>query len=200
MSIDILVDVNGHTRDARLGIFARRPAPIIVNWLGYPGTMGSPYHHYVIGDEWVIPEDHELYYSERVLRLPCYQPNDRKRIVHPVTPSRAEFGLPDDAFVFCCFNAAHKITRFSFERWMEIMRQTPNSVLWLLDYNTETNTRLRAAAEERGVAGDRLVFAPRRSSTRGTWRAIRSPTSSSTRSHTARTRRHRTRYGWACRC
>jgi predicted O-linked N-acetylglucosamine transferase (SPINDLY family) len=159
--IDILVDVNGHTREARLGVFARRPAPIIVNWLGYPGTMGSPYHHYIIGDEGVIPKDHELYYSERVLRLPCYQPNDRKRVVHPVTPSRAEFGLPEGAFVFCCFNAAHKITRFSFERWMDIMRQTPNSVLWLLDYNTETNTRLRAAAEERGVTGDRLVFAPK---------------------------------------
>lgn len=159
--IDILVDVNGHTREARLGVFARQPAPVIVNWLGYPGTMGSPFHHYIIGDEAVIPEDHELYYSERVLRLPCYQPNDRKRIVHPETPTRATFGLPDDAFVFCCFNAAHKITSFSFERWMEILRQTPNSVLWLLDYNTETNARLRAAAGERGVSGERLVFAPK---------------------------------------
>lgn len=159
--IDILIDVNGHTREARIGVFARQPAPVIVNWLGYPGTMGSPFHHYIIGDEAVIPEDHELYYSERVLRLPCYQPNDRKRVVHPETPTRAAFGLPDDAFVFCCFNAAHKITSFSFERWMEIMRQTPNSVLWLLDYNTETNARLRAAAEARGVSGERLVFAPK---------------------------------------
>ncbi len=157
--IDILVDVNGHTRDARLGVFARRPAPIIVNWLGYPGTMGSPFHHYIIADDWVIPEDHELYYSERVLRLPCYQPNDTKRAVHPVTPTRASAGLPDDAFVFCCFNAAHKITSFVFERWMEILRATPNSVLWLLDYNGETNARMRAAAEQRGASGDRLVFA-----------------------------------------
>ena len=157
--IDILVDVNGHTRDARLGVFARRPAPIIVNWLGYPGTMGSAFHHYIIADEWVIPEDHELYYSERVLRLPCYQPNDRKRIVHPTTPTRASANLPEDAFVFCCFNAAHKITRFAFERWMEILRATPDSVLWLLDYNGETNARMRAAAEARGVAGERLVFA-----------------------------------------
>jgi len=164
--IDILVDVNGHTREARLGVFARQPAPVIVNWLGYPGTMGSAFHHYIIGDEAVIPEDHDLYYSERVLRLPCYQPNDRKRIVHPETPSRAAFGLPDEAFVFCCFNAAHKITSFSFERWMEILRQTPNSVLWLLDYNTETNARLRAAAEERGVSSERLVFAPKIVNTR----------------------------------
>lgn len=159
--IDILVDVNGHTRDARLGIFARRPAPVQVNWLGYPGTMGSPYHHYIIGDDWVIPQGAESYYSEQVLRLPCYQPNDRRRIVADVRPTRAEAGLPEDAFVFCCFNAAHKITRFSFDRWMEILRRTPNSVLWLLDYNGETNTRLREAAEAAGVDGARLIFAPK---------------------------------------
>lgn len=159
--IDILVDINGHTRDARLGVFARRPAPIIVNWLGYPGTMGSPFHHYIVADDWVIPPSHELYYSERVLRLPCYQPNDRKRLVHPETPSRAQAGLPEQAFVFCCFNAAHKITRFSFERWMEILRATPDSVLWLLDYNGETNARIRAAAAERGVAPERIIFAPK---------------------------------------
>ncbi|MBK6704039.1 MAG: tetratricopeptide repeat protein [Caulobacteraceae bacterium] len=157
--IDILIDVNGHTRDARLGIFARRSAPIQVNWLGYPGTMGSPYHQYIIGDEWTIPQDHELYYSERVLRLPCYQPNDRKRIVDTTPPQRSEHGLPEDAFVFCCFNAAHKVTRYSFERWMAILNQVPNSVIWLLDYNTETNTRLRAAAESYGVSGERLIFA-----------------------------------------
>lgn len=157
--IDVLIDVNGHTRDARLGVFARRPAPIQVNWLGYPGSMGSPYHQYIIGDDWVIPEDHEIYYSERVLRLPCYQPNDRKRIVDPTPPQRSEHGLPEDAFVFCCFNAAHKVTRYSFERWMAILAQVPNSVIWLLDYNAETNTRLRAAAETYGVSGERLIFA-----------------------------------------
>lgn len=157
--IDILIDVNGHTRDARLGIFARRPSPIQVNWLGYPGSMGTPYHQYIIGDDWVIPADHEIYYSERVLRLPCYQPNDRKRIVDETPPQRSEHGLPEDAFVFCCFNAAHKVTRFSFERWMAILNQVPNSIIWLLDYNTETNTRLRAAAETYGVSGDRLIFA-----------------------------------------
>jgi predicted O-linked N-acetylglucosamine transferase (SPINDLY family) len=157
--IDILVDVNGHTREARLGVFARRPAPVIVNWLGYPGTMGSPYHHYIVADDWVIPEEMEQYYSERVLRLPCYQPNDRKRLIADTNPTRAEAGLPEDAFVFCCFNAAHKITRYSFARWMDIMRETPNSVLWLLDYNNETNARLQDAAEAAGIARDRLVFA-----------------------------------------
>ncbi|MBI3437763.1 MAG: N-acetylglucosamine transferase [Proteobacteria bacterium] len=159
--IDILVDVNGHTRDARLGVFARRPAPIQVNWLGYPGTMGSPYHQFIVADDWTIPKDAEIYYSEQVLRLPCYQPNDRKRVVAPTTPTRAEARLPENAFVFCCFNAAHKITRFSFERWMEILCRTPDSVLWLLDYNTETNARLRAEAQSRGVEPSRLVFAPK---------------------------------------
>ncbi len=159
--IDILVDVNGHTRDARIGVFARRPAPIQVNWLGYPGTMGSSFHNYIVADDWTIPEYAENWYSERVLRLPCYQPNDRKRIVDETVPTRADFGLPDDAFVFCCFNASHKFTRFSFDRWMEIMRGTENSVLWLLDYSTETNQRLREQAEARGVAGSRLHFAPK---------------------------------------
>jgi predicted O-linked N-acetylglucosamine transferase (SPINDLY family) len=164
--IDILVDVNGHTRDARLGVFARRPAPVQVNWLGYPGSMGSPYHHYIVADDFVIPETLERYYSERVLRLPCYQPNDRKRIVDVNAPTRAEMGLPDDAFVFCCFNAPHKITRYSFERWMEILRQTPGSALWLLDYNSETNARLRAYAAQAGVDGERIVFAPKMSNPR----------------------------------
>lgn len=159
--IDILVDVNGHTRDARLGVFARRPAPIIVNWLGYPGSMGSPYHHYIVADEHVIPPEMELYFSERVLRLPCYQPNDRKRIASDKPPTREAMGLPEDAFVFCCFNAAHKITRFAFERWMEILRRTPNSVLWLLDYNGETNTRIRDAAQQAGIAPERIIYAPK---------------------------------------
>lgn len=159
--IDILVDVNGHTRDARLGVFARRPAPIQVNWLGYPGTMGSPFHHYIIADDWIIPESLEHYYSERVLRLPCYQPNDRRRTIAERGQTRAEARLPEDAFVFCCFNAAHKLTRFSFERWLAILRQTPGSVLWLLDYGAETNKRLAAFANDRGIDGGRLVHAPK---------------------------------------
>jgi predicted O-linked N-acetylglucosamine transferase (SPINDLY family) len=157
--IDILVDVNGHTRDARLGVFARRPAPIIVNWLGYPGTMGSAFHHYIVADDWIIPPSEEIYFSERVLRLPCYQPNDRSRIVADTNPTRAEAGLPEDVFVFCCFNAAHKITRYTFTRWMEILRATPDSVLWLLDYGVETCARLRTLASEHGIDGARLVFA-----------------------------------------
>lgn len=159
--IDILVDVNGHTRDARTAVFARRPAPILVNWLGYPGTMGSDYHHYIIGDPWIIPPEMELYYSEAVRRIPCYQPNDRRRVVASEVPTRAEAGLPEDSFVFCCFNGTQKITPHVFDRWMEILKRTPGSVLWLLDSNPETNARLREAAEVRGVDRTRLVFAPK---------------------------------------
>lgn len=159
--IDILVDVNGHTRDARMGVFARRPAPIIVNWLGYPGTMGTPYHHYIVADDWIIPAGSEKYYSEKVLRLPCYQPNDRNRMVAPAVPTRAEAGLPENAFVFCCFNGTHKITKFTFERWMDVLQQVPESVLWLLDTTSETKQRLREHALSVGIAGERLVFAPK---------------------------------------
>ena len=99
--IDILIDVNGYTKDARTKVFAMRPAPIAANWFGFPGTMGSPYHHYIIADPVTIPEGHEPYFSEKVLCLPCYQPNDRKRPV-AARPQRKDEGLPDDAIVYCC--------------------------------------------------------------------------------------------------
>jgi predicted O-linked N-acetylglucosamine transferase (SPINDLY family) len=157
--VQILVDLNGYTRDARLKLVAQRPAPVLVNWLGFPGSMASPYHHYVIADDFIIPESHERYYSERVLRLPCYQPSFRARAVAPVVPSRAEVGLPDHAMVYCCFNGAHKIHRFTFERWLAILARVPGSVLWLLGSNPATNERLQSYAAERGVAKERLVFA-----------------------------------------
>ena len=160
--IDILVDVNGYTKDARTKVFGMRPAPIIVNWLGYPGSMGSPYHHYIIADDWIIPKSNECYFSEKVVRLPCYQPNDRKRMISANRPTRAEVGLPENAFVFCSFNGAQKISRFTFDRWMQILSRVPDSVLWLLEGNHETiKDRLRAAAVERGVAAERIVFAPK---------------------------------------
>ncbi len=158
--IDILVDVNGHTRDSRTGVFARRPAPVQVNWLGYPGTMATPYHHYIIADDWIIPPGSEIYYSETAVRLPCYQPNDRKRII-AARPTRKDAGLPDDAMVYCCFNGTHKISRFTFERWMEILARVPDSVLWLLDTSEATKQRLGEHAESKGVSRTRLVFAPK---------------------------------------
>ncbi len=157
--IDILVDVNGYTREARTELFSLRPAPVIVNWLGYPGTMGSPYHHYIIADEWIIPPEHEIYYSEKVLRLPCYQPNDRRRASAPLALSRADLRLPEDAFVYCCFNGAQKISRFTFERWMAILKRVPGSVLWLLTSTEETDALLKERAEQYGISASRLIFA-----------------------------------------
>jgi predicted O-linked N-acetylglucosamine transferase (SPINDLY family) len=157
--IQILVDLNGYTREARLKLVALRPAPVIVNWLGFPGSMASPYHHYILADEWIIPENHEMFYSEKVLRLPCYQPNNRKRVVAPKQQTRSEVGLPENAMVYCCFNGAHKINRFTFNRWMSILAQVPDSVLWLLDSSESVNERLRGYAAEQGIAPERLIFA-----------------------------------------
>jgi predicted O-linked N-acetylglucosamine transferase (SPINDLY family) len=159
--IDILIDLNGYTRDARTKVFARRPAPIAVNWFGFPGTMGTPYHHYIIADSAIIPPGHEIHFSEKVLRLPCYQPNDRKRVVAAQRPSRAEAGLPDNAFVFCSFNGSQKTTPRTFRRWMMIMGAVPDSVLWLLSATNDTNERLRQAAAASGIAPERIVFAPK---------------------------------------
>lgn len=156
--IDILIDVNGYTRDARTRMLAMRPAPIIINWLGYPGSTGSPYHHYIIADDWIVPPENEIYYSESVLRLPCYQPNDRKRLVAPPTHTRADFSLPDDAFVFCCFNGPQKITKFHFARWMTILREVPGSVLWLLDGSEPSKRALIDHAVSLGMDPARLVF------------------------------------------
>lgn len=157
--IQILVDLNGYTRDARLKVVARKPAPIIVNWLGFPGTMGSPYHNYIIADDWIIPREYEHYYSEKVLRLSCYQPSLRKRQVANVTPTRKDAGLPEDAMVYCCFNGTHKLHPATFERWLAILNHVPNSVLWLLGSATNTQERLWQHAQARGIPRERLVFA-----------------------------------------
>jgi predicted O-linked N-acetylglucosamine transferase (SPINDLY family) len=159
--IDILVDLNGYTKDARTKVFALRPAPIIVNWLGFPGSMGSPHHNYIIADDYIIPPALEPYYSERVLRLPCYQPNDRRRVVAEHRPSRAEAGLPETALVYCCFNGTQKITRFTFKRWMEILKRVPDAVLWLLTGGEVADAALRQHAVQHGVAAERLIFAPK---------------------------------------
>jgi predicted O-linked N-acetylglucosamine transferase (SPINDLY family) len=159
--IDILVDLNGYTKDARNKVFARRPAPIAVNWFGFPGTMGTPYHHYIIADATIIPPEEEMYFSEKVLRLACYQPNDRKRVVAAQRPSRADAGLPENAFVFCSMNGSQKTTPRTFRRWMMILGAVPDSVLWLLTATDETNERLRQAAAASGIAPERIVFAPK---------------------------------------
>ena len=157
--IDILLDLNGYTKDARTKVFARRPAPVQVNWFGYPSTMGSSYHHYLIADETVIPPENEIYYSEKVVRLPCYQPNDRKRVVSPAQPTRAQVGLPQAAFVFCCLNGMQKTTARTFERWLKILERVPCGVLWLLASGPDNDERLRKYAADRGIMPERIVFA-----------------------------------------
>ncbi len=163
--VDILLDINGHTNYQRTRLLALKPAPIIVNWLGYPGTIGSDFHDYIIADEFIIPEQYEAFYDEKVLRLPCYQPNGRLYPVPPPTKSRTELGLPEGGTVFCCFNGAVKITEQVFSRWMTILSRVPGSVLWLRGSTGDTDERLRSEASRRGVAPERLVFLPFTSNT-----------------------------------
>ncbi|MBR0554841.1 glycosyl transferase [Ciceribacter sp. L1K23] len=156
--IDVLVDVNGYTKHARTKIFAYRPAPVIVNFCGYPGTMATPFHQYMITDDTIVPPENEIYYTEKVFRIACDQPLDRKRPIAP-RPSRKDVGLPEDAFVYACFNGMQKITEKTFARWMEILKATPGSILWLLVGDEDVNQRLRKLAGDAGVEPERLVFA-----------------------------------------
>ena len=160
--IEILVDLNGHSQGARPKMLAMRPAPIIVNWLGFPGTMGSPYHNYLIADDFIIPQGFEIYYSEKIVRLPCYQPNDRKRRLSDKVPSRQEEGLPVDGMVYSCLNGVQKITPYAWNLWMRILHQVPDSVLWLLSETDLIKGRLREMATQHGVDPERLIFAGRK--------------------------------------
>src|SRR6185437_5398247 len=161
--IDILVDLNGFTIHARTGIFVRRPAPIQVNYLGFPGTMGAAdFFDYVIADPALIPPAHQHGYAEKIAYLPhCYQPNDRKRHIAERRFTRAECGLPEQGFVFCCFNNNFKIVPETFGAWMRILARTPGSVLWLLEDNPLAAANLKKHAAERGIDASRLVFAER---------------------------------------
>ena len=159
--IDILVDLKGHTPNARTEILALRPAPIQVNYLGYPGTMGASFIDYILVDDFIVPPDQQLYYTEQLVHLPgCYQVNDGKRSISSHVPTRAECHLPETGFVFCCFNNSYKFTPALFEVWMQLLKAVPASVLWLLESNAIASGNLRKEAEARGVAAERVVFAP----------------------------------------
>lgn len=161
LKIDIAVDLNGHTVGARPGIFARRAAPVQVNYLGYAGTLGAREMDYVLADAIVIPAGDERWYSEQVVRLPhCYLPFDDQRAVGK-TPTRAEAGLPTRGTIFCAFTNAYKISEPVFEIWMRLLRECDGSVLWLRDTESNARENLQRAAEARGVNAERLVFAPR---------------------------------------
>jgi predicted O-linked N-acetylglucosamine transferase (SPINDLY family) len=160
--IDIAIDLKGFTQNARPGIFAQRAAPIQINYLGYPGTMGTPFIDYIIADTTLIPPEHRDQYAEKVIQLPgSYQPNDRRRAISGRQFTRAELGLPAGSLVFCCFNNNYKITPSQFDSWMRILQAVQGSVLWLLEDNPAAARNLRAEAESRGVDPARLVFAQR---------------------------------------
>ncbi|MCU0940002.1 MAG: tetratricopeptide repeat protein, partial [Burkholderiaceae bacterium] len=157
--IDILVDLKGYTRQARSAVLAYRPAPVQVNFLGYPGTMGPGLADYIIGDPAVTPLEHAADYSEKLALMPhSYQPNDRQRKIGP-RPSRAECGLPEHGVVFCCFNNAYKITPEIFAIWCRLLDAVPGSVLWLLECTTQARDNLLSAARAGGIDPTRIVFA-----------------------------------------
>ena len=179
--IDILVDLTGYTQSSRTGLVALKPAPISINWLGYPGSMGEikdelagkPLFNYilvdyVLADTIIVPNlsdsnvvsSNTVDFSEQLLYLPCYQPNDSTRPVGKTT-MKSEHNLPENVFVFCCFNQSFKISAEVFAVWMRVLTQTPNSVLWLLDCNQWAKANLQAAAELAGINTNRLIFAPR---------------------------------------
>jgi protein O-GlcNAc transferase len=162
MEVDIAVDLNGRTEEARLGILARRPAPVQATYLGYPGTTGADFIDYVIADPTVLPLDQQPFYTERIVQLPeCYQVNDSSRKIAADTPARREAGLPGHGFVFCCFNNNFKITAPVFDIWMRLIGQVEGSVLWLLQDDAARENLTRAAAA-RGIDPAHLVFADRR--------------------------------------
>ena len=162
LGIDIAIDLKGFTQNQRAGIFANRAAPVQINFLGYPGTMGAGYIDYIIADSELIPEESRSYYTEDIIYLPgSYQPNDRQRVVSFDTPTRSQLGLPEQGFVYCCFNNNFKINPDVFDAWIEILNSVPGSVLWLLEDNPGATRNLRREAHSRGLAIDRIFFAQR---------------------------------------
>ena len=159
-NLDIAIDLKGYTKENRSRIFASRIAPMQISFLGYPGSMGADFIDYIVADKTVIPDGQRQHYSEKVIYLPgSYQPNDDTRPIAQTDTRREDFGLPEDGFVFCCFNQTYKITPREFDIWMRMLGQVEGSVLWLLRSNIWAETNLGREAENRGIAGDRLVFA-----------------------------------------
>lgn len=162
LEIDIAVDLKGFTESGRLGILAHRPAPVQVSYLGYPGSVGADYIDYIVADKHLIADNEQEHYAEKVVYLPdSYQVNDSKRPMPEHMPTRVQVGLPDEGFVFCSFNNNYKITPVVFDIWMRLLQRVPGSVLWLYEGNAAVSANLRREAQARGVAPERLIFAPR---------------------------------------
>ena len=159
-NLDIAIDLNGYTENARPKIFAYRAAPIQINYLGYPGTMGADFMDYIIADRNLIPTDKQHFYTEKPIYLPHhYQAQDDSLRIADQTPSKLELGLPDEGFVFCAINSSYKITPREFDIWMRLLKKVDKSVLWLLDFKKGTKENLMNEAVARGVNPSRLVFA-----------------------------------------
>ncbi len=160
--IDIVVDLTGYTRNGRMGILAHRPAPLQINYLGFAGTLGAGYVDYIIGDAIVIPTEHERFFSEQLICMPhCFLPNDDRQLIATEVPRRRDLALPETGFVFCAFNNIYKINPMMFDIWMDLLRKTPGSVLWLRGRDEAVLANLRREARARGVNDARLVFAAR---------------------------------------
>ena len=162
MEIDIAVDLVGLTQGQRPKVFAHRAAPIQVNYLGFPGTSGASFMDYIIADTFVIPPEHRRFYAEKVVYLPdCFQANDDERDISDKPITRREVGLPQDSFVFCCFNNTYKINPAIFGLWMRLLQKKVGSVLWLVSTTEIARENLRREAAKRDIDPQRLVFAPR---------------------------------------
>ncbi len=160
--IDIAVDLMGYTKNARTEIFARRPAPVQINYLGYPGTMGAPFIDYIIADKTLIPPEQRMHFCEKIIYMPnSYQATDNRREVSARAVTRAEMGLPENGFVFCCFNNSFKISPAEFDVWMRLLEKVEGSVLWLLNSNPWFEPNLRREAQKRNIDPERLEFAQR---------------------------------------
>jgi predicted O-linked N-acetylglucosamine transferase (SPINDLY family) len=162
MEIDVLIDLSGHTEGTRLDILAHRPAPAQVTYLGFPGTLGLPYIDYLISDPRIVPDELEQHYGEKILKLPhCYLPRDDSVVPSPETPKRSDFGLPEEGVVFCSFNHDYKINPPLFKVWMDLLKEVPGSVLWLMKLNEGAHTNLTQSARDQGVDPERIIFASR---------------------------------------
>ncbi len=162
MEMDVVIDLSGHTEGTRLDVLAHRPAPAQATYLGFPGTLGLPYIDYLISDPRIIPDELEQHYGEKILKLPhCYLPRDNSVVPSPDTPKRSDFGLPEEGVVFCSFNHDYKINPPLFKVWMDLLKEVPGSVLWLMKLNEGAHKNLAESARTHGVDPSRIIFAER---------------------------------------
>jgi predicted O-linked N-acetylglucosamine transferase (SPINDLY family) len=159
LGINIAIDLSGHTLDSRTGIFSYRAAPIQVNWLGYAGTIGASYIDYIVADKTTIPESHQSFYTEKVVYMPdTYMVDDSSRIASSKTLEKRHFGIPDNSFVFCCFNADYKFNPDILNTWSRILLSVANSVLWIPENNKYFKSNITAEFQTRGIDPSRVIF------------------------------------------